>query len=47
MADLFLDFENGNNANNGTSFANRFKDFVNGATAARTAPNRATIEAER
>lgn len=38
MATLYLDFLNGNDANNGSSFANRFKTFNSGATAARTAP---------
>lgn len=38
MATLYLDFLNGNDANNGSSFANRFKTFTSGATAARTAP---------
>ena len=38
MANLFMDILNGNNSNNGTSFALRFKDFTSGATAARTAP---------
>jgi hypothetical protein len=38
MATFFLDFENGNDANDGTTFANRWKTITNGATAARTAP---------
>jgi hypothetical protein len=38
MSTFFLDFENGNDANDGTTFANRWKTFANGATAARTAP---------
>jgi len=35
---FYLDFEGGNDANDGTSFANRWKTFESGATAARTAP---------
>ena len=38
MANLFLDFEAGSDAADGTSFANRFKTFDTGATSARTAP---------
>ncbi len=38
MATLFLDFENGNDANSGADFGNRFKTMTSGATAARTAP---------
>lgn len=38
MATLYMDPEGGNDANDGTSFANRFKTFSSGATAARTAP---------
>lgn len=38
MANLFLDFTNGNDGNDGTTFANRFKTITNGATAARVAP---------
>lgn len=38
MATLYLDFLNGNDANDGSSFANRFQTFTSGATAARTAP---------
>lgn len=38
MANLFLDYINGSNANNGTSFALRFKDITAGATAARIVP---------
>ena len=38
MATFFLDYEGGNNANDGTSFANRWKDLTSGATAARIAP---------
>lgn len=38
MATLFGDFSGGNDANDGTSFANRFKTMSSGATAARTAP---------
>lgn len=37
MATFYLDYEGGNDANDGLSFANRWKTFVNGATAARTA----------
>lgn len=38
MAIFYLDPENGNDANDGTTFANRWKTFGSGATAARTAP---------
>lgn len=38
MATFYLDFENGNDANDGTTFANRWKTMTNGATAARIAP---------
>lgn len=38
MSTFYLDLENGNDANDGTSFANRWKTFVSGATAARIAP---------
>jgi hypothetical protein len=38
MATFYLDFENGNDANSGTTFANRWKTITNGATAARIAP---------
>lgn len=38
MATFYLDFEGGNDANDGTTFANRWKTFASGATAARTAP---------
>jgi hypothetical protein len=38
MANLFLDFTNGNDGNDGTTFANRFRTITNGATAARIAP---------
>ncbi len=38
MATLFGDFLNGVDANAGNTFANRFKSWTNGATAARTAP---------
>lgn len=38
MATYYLDFENGNDANDGTTFANRWKTLTNGATAARIAP---------
>ena len=38
MATYYMDFEGGNDANAGTSFALRWKGFTNGATAARIAP---------
>lgn len=38
MATFYLDYEGGNDANDGTSFANRWKTITNGATAARIAP---------
>lgn len=38
MATFYVDLENGNDANNGTSFANRWRTLTNGATAARIAP---------
>jgi hypothetical protein len=38
MATFYLDFEGGDDANDGTTFANRWKTITNGATAARTAP---------
>jgi hypothetical protein len=38
MATYYLDYENGNDANDGLSFANRWKTMTNGATAARIAP---------
>lgn len=38
MATFYLDYEGGNDANDGLSFANRWKTFTNGATAARIAP---------
>lgn len=38
MATFFLDFENGNDVNDGTTFANRWKTLTNGATSARIAP---------
>lgn len=38
MTTFYLDFEGGNDANDGLSFANRWKTFANGATAARIAP---------
>lgn len=38
MATYYLDLENGNDAADGLSFANRWKTFSNGPTAARTAP---------
>ena len=38
MATYYLDFEGGNDGNDGTTFANRWKTFASGATAARTAP---------
>lgn len=38
MATFYLDFDGGNDANDGTSFANRWKSVTSGATAARIAP---------
>ena len=38
MATYFLDYEGGNDANDGLSFANRWKTITAGATAARIAP---------
>lgn len=38
MSTFYLDFEGGNDSNDGTSFANRWKTFNAGATAARVAP---------
>lgn len=38
MATFYLDFEGGNDANDGTTFANRWKTLTSGATAARIAP---------
>lgn len=38
MATFYLDFEAGNDANDGTTFANRWKTITSGATAARIAP---------
>lgn len=38
MPTFYLDFENGNDANDGTTFANRWKTLTSGATAARIAP---------
>lgn len=38
MATYYIDYENGNDANDGLSFANRWKTMTNGATAARIAP---------
>lgn len=38
MATFYLDFEGGNDSNDGTTFANRWKTITSGATAARTAP---------
>lgn len=38
MATFYLDAENGNDANDGTTFANRWKTITNGATEARIAP---------
>jgi hypothetical protein len=38
MATFYLDLVGGNDANDGTSFANRWLTFGSGATAARTAP---------
>lgn len=38
MATFYLDYEGGNDANDGTTFANRWKTITSGATAARIAP---------
>jgi hypothetical protein len=38
VATFYVDFENGNDANDGTTFANRWKTLTNGATAARIGP---------
>jgi len=38
VATFYLDFEGGNDSNDGTTFANRWKTITSGATAARTAP---------
>lgn len=38
MTTFYMDYEGGNDANAGTSFALRWKTFASGATAARTAP---------
>lgn len=38
MSTFYLDYEGGNDANDGLSFANRWKTINNGATAARIAP---------
>ena len=38
MSTFYLDAEGGNDASDGLSFANRWKTFSSGATAARTAP---------
>ncbi len=38
MATFYLDFDGGNDANTGLSFAQRWKTITNGATAARIAP---------
>jgi hypothetical protein len=38
MTTFYLDFEGGNDANDGLTFANRWKTFTLGATAARIAP---------
>lgn len=38
MTTFFLDFAGGNDASDGTTFANRWKTFASGATAARIAP---------
>jgi hypothetical protein len=38
MTTFYMDYEGGSDANNGTSFALRWKTFASGATAARTAP---------
>ncbi len=37
MSTFYLDFEGGNDANDGTTFANRWKTINTGATAARVA----------
>lgn len=37
MATYYLDYEGGNDSNNGTTFANRWKTLTNGATAVRIA----------
>lgn len=39
MSTFYLDYEGGNDSNDGTTFANRWKTFTSGATAARIAPN--------
>lgn len=39
MATFYLDYEGGSDGADGTTFANRWKTFTNGATAARIAPN--------
>jgi hypothetical protein len=38
VATFYLDFDGGNDSNDGTTFANRWKTITSGATAARTAP---------
>lgn len=38
MATYYLDFDGGNDSNDGTTFANRWKSITSGATAARIAP---------
>ncbi len=38
MPTFFLDLESGNDTNDGLSFANRWRTFQNGPTAARIAP---------
>lgn len=38
MTTFYLDLEGGNDANDGTTFANRWKTYTSGATAARIAP---------
>lgn len=38
MTTFYMDYEGGSDAADGTSFANRWKTFASGATAARTAP---------
>lgn len=38
MPTYYIDFEGGNDANDGTTFANRWKTFTNGATVLRIAP---------
>lgn len=42
MATFYLDFVGGNDTNDGTTFANRWKTFASGATSARIAPGDTT-----